>query len=252
MRARKARAERALKLLDLTDLNDDCGPSDIADLCSRAQTEHGCAAAVCIWPEFVPIARDFLNGTAVRVATVANFPRGLGGIEAARAVARSISDGAHEVDLVLPWHKVLEGKPEEAAKVVSFCKRQVPAGGVLKVILETGELQQPEAIAAAAKAALDAGADFLKTSTGKVPVNATPQAAEILLQAIRDCGRPCGFKAAGGIRTLDDASEYLDIADRIMGPNWAAPGTFRFGASGLMDALLGELEGVESKVSEGY
>ena len=107
----------------------------------------------------------------------------------------------------------------------------------MKVIIETGELPDRAAIDRATHFAIANGADFVKTSTGKTPVSATPEAAEIVLEAIEVSGRPVGFKASGGIRTLADAAAYLDLADRIMGPGWATPATFRFGASGLLDAL---------------
>jgi deoxyribose-phosphate aldolase len=122
----------------------------------------------------------------------------------------------------------------------------------LKVILETGELGDAATIRAAADLALAAGADFVKTSTGKVAVNATPQAAEILLEAIRASGRPAGFKAAGGIRTVTEAAVYLDLADRILGPGWVSPETFRFGASGLLGDVLAALDGTAARGSTGY
>ena len=123
----------------------------------------------------------------------------------------------------------------------------------LKTILETGELADPVLIARAAEQALSGGADFLKTSTGKVAVNATPEAAEILLETIRRTGSDAGFKAAGGVRSVEDAALYLSMADRIMGSGWAGPKHFRFGASGLLDALLEPL-GAErgSKRDDGY
>ena len=111
----------------------------------------------------------------------------------------------------------------------------------MKVILETGRLRSPENIAAASRDAIAAGADFIKTSTGKTEVSATLEAAEIMLAAIARSGRRVGFKAAGGIRTTAQAGAYLALADRIMGPDWAAPESFRFGASGLLDDLLAKL-----------
>jgi deoxyribose-phosphate aldolase len=105
------------------------------------------------------------------------------------------------------------------------------------VIIETGELPDRAAIDRATHFAIANGADFVKTSTGKTRVSATPEAAEIVLEAIEVAGRPVGFKASGGIRTVADAANYLDLADRVMGPRWATPATFRFGASGLLDAL---------------
>jgi deoxyribose-phosphate aldolase len=115
--------------------------------------------------------------------------------------------------------------------------RQEAAGRTLKVIVESGELPGPAAVDRAAMLAIECGADFVKTSTGKTPVSATPEAAEIILEAIAVSGRPVGLKVSGGIRTVDDARAYLELADRIMGPGWATPATFRFGASSLLDAL---------------
>lgn len=100
--------------------------------------------------------------------------------------------------------------------------------------------------------AIEAGADFIKTSTGKVKVNATPETAEIMLEVINESGKAIGFKPAGGVRTLDDASTYLAIAAKYMGADWAAPDTFRFGASGVLDALIAAMEGQEAQAGDGY
>jgi deoxyribose-phosphate aldolase len=129
----------------------------------------------------------------------------------------------------------------------------VDRGRLLKVILETGELQEPALIDRASRLAIDAGADFIKTSTGKTRVSATLAAAEIMLAAIRAAGRPVGLKPSGGIRTVADAGAYLALADRVMGPGWATPKTFRIGASSVYDALVGAIEGRgESAASGAY
>jgi deoxyribose-phosphate aldolase len=122
--------------------------------------------------------------------------------------------------------------------MVAAVRDIVDGGRRLKVILETGELRDEASIAGASRLAIEAGADFLKTSTGKSPVSATPEAAEAMLGVIKQAGRAVGLKASGGIRTLDEARLYLEIADRIMGPGWAKPATFRIGASGLYDELV--------------
>ena len=112
----------------------------------------------------------------------------------------------------------------------------------MKVILETGELKDPDAIADASDIAIAAGADFIKTSTGKVAVNATPEAADVILQRIKEANVNCGIKIAGGVKTIDDASIYLTQADNVFGPDWITPQTFRFGASGLLLALNAAIE----------
>ena len=235
-------AARALALVDLTDLTENCTPAAIDALCARAVGPFGSTAAVCIWPAFVGQAARLLNGSGVAVATVVNFPGGGDGIDATVAETLSaLHDGADEIDLVLPYHAFLDGRPAIAAAMVAAIRAVVNHPHRLKVILETGSYPDQAHVAAAAKLAIEHGADFIKTSTGKTSVSATADAAETMLTAIRRSGRSVGLKPSGGIRTLDDAAIYLDLAARIIGPDWAAPSTFRFGASGLLDALEAEL-----------
>ena len=249
----KAVARRALGLLDLTDLSETCTPEDIDRLCARAVTPYGAVAAVCLYPRFVAQARRLLAGTGVRIATVVNFPAG--GEDTGAVVAeteRAVADGADEIDHVLAYRAFAAGRAgfaeTQLLRVKAACG---PAR--LKVILETGELADPGLVRAAAELAFGAGADFLKTSTGKVTVNATPGAARILLEVIAASGRrDVGFKPAGGIKTVADAALYLGLADDILGPGWAGPETFRFGASSLADALIAAIEGRDGPASAGY
>ncbi|WP_375465863.1 deoxyribose-phosphate aldolase [uncultured Methylobacterium sp.] len=239
--AARAIAERALPLLDLTELGDACTATRIDALCRDARA--GGVAAVCVWPQFVHQAARALSGAPVRIATVINFPAG--GEDAERAAAdtrAALRDGAHELDLVLPYRALLRGDAATAVDLVEAVRAACP-NACLKVILETGTLATAEAIAAAGRLALAAGADFLKTSTGKSPVSATPEAAGALLGVIRTAGRG-GLKVSGGLRTLADAAAYLAIADRVMGPGWAAPATFRIGASSLFGALVAARDAV--------
>jgi deoxyribose-phosphate aldolase len=234
---RATAARRALALVDLTSLNDDDTEERIAALCAQARTREGPVAAVCIYPRFVTQAAAALAGSPVRVATVANFPAGLDDPRGARAEAeRALADGAHEVDVVLPYLAFAAGDRKEALAVVT-ATREATAGATLKVILETGRLESEKLIREAAMAVLDAGADFVKTSTGKLKPGATLEAARPMLEAIRDHGRG-GFKAAGGVRTAEDAAAYLALADEIVGVGWTSPDTFRFGASSLLGDLL--------------
>ncbi len=249
----KIAAARALACLDLTNLNDDCTSEDVKSLCQKANTRHGPTAAVCIWPQFVEEAKGHLLGTGIRIATVVNFP---GGDEPAEQVLdmteKAIADGADEIDMVIPYKALMEGSPELTSALVS---RVTNAAGNarVKTILETGILGDAELIQEACKEALEGGADFLKTSTGKVAVNATPVAARLLLEAIRDSGKPVGFKPAGGVKNTADAAAYLELCDEIMGREWASPSTFRIGASGVLTALLATLDGVDTPVeTAGY
>jgi deoxyribose-phosphate aldolase len=238
-------ARQALALMDLTSLNDDDSDDSIRALCRRAATPAGHPAAVCIYPAFIATAREALSaqglGGRVKIATVTNFPHGEADPRrAARETRDAIAAGADEVDVVFPWRAFLAGKEAVGQELVAVCK-EACGDAVLKVILETGELREPERIRRAGELAIEAGADFLKTSTGKVKVNATLESAEILLSTIRASGRDLGFKAAGGVRTTEDAKAYLELAERLMGTDWITPAHFRFGASGLLASLLATL-----------
>jgi len=229
-------ARRALPLLDLTDLGETCTETKIDVLCRDAKA--GPVAAICVWPRFVTQGARALAGTGIRIATVINFPEGRE--DCARAsddTAEALRDGADEIDLVLPYRALMRGDAALARDMVEAV-RDICGTATLKVILETGELGHSETVRVASRLALEAGADFLKTSTGKSPVSATPEAAELMLTEIRASGRPAGLKVSGGLRSVTDAAAYLALADRIMGSDWVTPKTFRLGASSLYGALV--------------
>ncbi|WP_112610780.1 deoxyribose-phosphate aldolase [Rhizobium sp. WW22] len=245
----------ALSLLDLTNLKDDCTPAQIEALCARAQSPYGNTAAICIWPRFVAQARGILGvDHAIKIATVVNFPAGDMEVADVAAEAReAIADGADEIDLVIPYRAFLAGSEQAVTDMVATVKAECKGPVLLKTILETGEIKDTALIRRASELAIDAGSDFIKTSTGKVAVNATLEAADIMLRAIRASGRNVGFKPAGGIGSVSDAALYLSLAETIMTPDWAMPSTFRFGASSLLDDILNVLAGGESKTaSSGY
>jgi deoxyribose-phosphate aldolase len=244
-------ARRALGLLDLTDLDDHCTAQAIDDLLQRSHGSWGHVAAVCVWPDFVAQCARGLASSPVRLATVVNFPSGRDRAHAVGVLTRqALADGADEIDVVLPFEAWMAGDVDRAAAVLDTVRAAVDAAAAkrppaqapsMKVILETGAIGDLAAVRAASELAIARGADFIKTSTGKIAVSATPEAVETMLGVIREAARPVGIKPSGGIRTTDDALRYLELADRIMGPEWATPATFRFGASRLRDALLAEL-----------
>ena len=223
-------ARLALACLDLTSLNDGDTEADIVRLCERANGAQGTTAAVCVWPRFAALARAQLPA-GVRVAAVANFPDGSS--DTARAVRDTeaiVQAGAQDVDVVLPYRDF------GAAPALLRAVRAACPGLSLKVILETGELRDEALIRRACGIALDAGADFLKTSTGKTAVSATPAAAGWLLQAIAGGGHTrVGFKPAGGIRTVADAAVYIALTREHLGE--VTPQRFRIGASGLLNDI---------------
>ncbi len=233
----------ALQCLDLTSLNDADQPADINELCQLAQTKFGHVAAVCVWPRFVAQARALLPAT-IKVAAVANFPHGSLDLAAMLAdVQQIIVAGGDEVDVVLPYRALQQGKVDVCAEFLAQA-RQASRPLTLKVIIESGELATPLLIRQATRLALAAGADFVKTSTGKTLVSATPAAAELMLDEIKASGSAsAGFKASGGIRKVADAQVYLQLVESRLGAAALNPRRLRFGASGLLNDIKATLSG---------
>ncbi len=241
----EANARVALACLDLTSLNDgqdvQGGEADVEALCTRAigPEGRGPTAAVCVWPRLAGLARSLLPAS-IPVAAVANFPAGGSDVQrAVRDTGQIVAAGAQEVDVVIPYRD-LAAAPNLLTAVRRACE-----GLTLKVILETGELHDLALIGQACHIALDAGADFLKTSTGKTARSATPEAAAVLLQAIagdRATRHRVGFKPSGGIRTVADAALYIALTAEHLGAAALTPARFRIGASGILadiEAVLG-------------
>jgi len=252
-------ARQAAGLIDHTSLGDNDTEDMIQKLVDAAVAEAPHTAAVCVYPKFVPFIRGLQKKDpkkyprTLRVATVVNFPQGSSpSDEVVAATKQTVVDGADEVDMVIDYkhlkRDITTGKAAAEA-LVRAVRAACPSDTVkLKVIIETGELQTPELIAAASDAALAAGADFIKTSTGKVKVNATLEAADVMLRRIafyRAANPGCrilGFKAAGGVKTLEQAHQYLNLAAECLcgGRNMRQhvdSNLFRFGSSGLLPVL---------------
>jgi deoxyribose-phosphate aldolase len=241
--AGRAIAARVLAALDLTSLGEDDTPEAIEKLCASAS---GAAhpAAVCVYPEHVTTARRALaaaHASDVAIATVVNFPDGGNDIaRVLRETRRALAAGADEIDVVFPWRAHLGGDRDGGTLMLREC-REICGEKILKAILETGELGDPLLVRELSLAAIGAGADFIKTSTGKAKTGATPAAARTMLECIRDSGGRTGFKAAGGVRTLAEAGLYLALADEMLGGGWATPARFRIGASTLLAELRAAL-----------
>ncbi len=250
--ASPALARRAIPLVDLTSLSGSETEAEIAALCAKA-VRHG-VAAVCIYPAFLAQARPHLAGSDVRLAAVANFPDGSDDLaRAADEAAAAVADGADEVDVVAPVQAIMEGDVGIVGELVEAVRIAIGPATTLKLILETGVLADPDRITAAARAAVMAGVDFLKTSTGKVPAGATPEAAAVLMRVCEEAGLRVGFKASGGIRSADDAARYLHLGDAILGADRISARTFRFGASSLLDDLVRVAGGAASSgTATGY
>jgi deoxyribose-phosphate aldolase len=232
-----AAAARILPLVDLTLLTDDATEAEVGALCARA-LDAG-VAAVCVWPRFLPFAKAKLAHSPVRLVTVANFPDGSDDLaRAARETADALLGSAAEVDVMAPVQAILDGDVGLVTELVQACRAKAPER-ILKVILETGRLEEPARIAAAARAAIMGGCDMVKTSSGRFPVGATLEAAAVLLAVIEEADGRVGIKFSGGIRTTRQAAQYLYLVDHFLGSGWTGPETLRFGASPpLLDDLI--------------
>lgn len=243
----------AMACMDLTTLEGKDSPGRVRSLCAKARNpaphlpELPSVAAVCVYPALVGVAKEALSGTNVAVASVATaFPSGLSSLEVKLADTQAALDaGADEIDMVIDRGAYLAGRYSEVFDEIVAVKRV--CGDVhLKVILETGELGTYDNIRGASDLALEAGADFIKTSTGKVGTNATFPTAVVMCEAIRDyarrTGRRAGLKVAGGCRTTKQALTYLVIVKETLGDSWLDPHMFRIGASSLLDDLLMQYE----------
>jgi deoxyribose-phosphate aldolase len=231
-----------MSLTDLTSLNDSDDATSVRALSALARAAPVKPAAVCIWARWIPVALEALQGGGTKVCAVANFPSGTAAPDAAAAeTAAAVAAGAAEVDVVFPYRAMLAGDSRAGLTLVRGCREACAERALLKVILETGQLESAENIRQAAEIAIEGGAHFLKTSTGKTRPAATPEAASLLLEVIAAAaqrGQSIGFKASGGIRTIDDASVYLTLFERRFGAGSASARNFRIGASGLFKELM--------------
>jgi deoxyribose-phosphate aldolase len=241
--------DTAIRMIDLTTLEGADTPGKVRGMCAKAlrpdPADPGVppVAAVCVYPDLVSIARAELAGSSVAIASVATaFPSGRASLTVKLAdVSDAVHAGADEVDMVIDRGAFLAGRYGQVYEEVRAV-REACGGAHLKVILETGELATLDNVARASWLAMLAGADFIKTSTGKVSPAATPPVGLVMLAAVRDyarvTGRQVGVKVAGGIRTAKDAIRYLVLVRETAGQQWLTPGLFRIGASSLLNDLL--------------
>ncbi len=250
-----------LSFMDLTTLHTEDTPASVKKLVGKVNSfmkdfpEYPLPASVCVFPNFASVVRENLDSGDVRVTAVAGcFPTSQSFIEVkVKECEMAVGAGADEIDIVLALNAFMAGDYEAAGEEIRTIRKAVDEAAskvgravTLKVILETGLLVTPENIAAASFIAMEAGADFIKTSTGKVSVNATPMAAYVMCECIKafyeQTGRKVGFKAAGGISTSKDAVCYHSIAKSILGNEWMNKDLFRFGVSRLANSLMSSIE----------
>src|SRR6187397_2822515 len=254
--------ELAIRMIDLTTLEGADTPGKVAALCSKAMRPDPSdpsvppVAAVCVYPNLVPVAVARLRGSTVKVASVATaFPSGQSPLAVKLAdVREAVELGADEIDMVIDRGAFLSGR---YAKVYDEIVRVKEAAGDLhvKVILETGELGTYDNVRRASLLAMAAGADFIKTSTGKISPAATLPVALVMLEAIRDVhdetGRVVGFKPAGGVRSAKQAIQHLVLVHETLGPDWLTPDRYRIGASSLLNDVLMQIAKQRTGVYQG-
>ena len=252
--AKQYALDLAIRMVDLTTLEGQDTPGKVRALSSKAMrpdpADPSCppAAAVCVYPDLVAVAKDALGDSGVHVASVATaFPSGRAALAVKLADTRdAVQAGADEVDMVIDRGAFLSGRYrevyDEIVAVREACRREDGTAAHLKVIFETGELQTLDNVRRVSWLAMMAGADFIKTSTGKIQPAATLPVTLVMLEAVRDfrdaTGVTVGVKPAGGIRTAKDAIKYLVMVNEVAGADWLDPDRFRFGASSLLNDLL--------------
>ena len=247
--AKATAIDLAIRMVDLTTLEGADTPGKVRALSAKAlrpdPADPGCpaVAAVCVYPAMVPYAYEVLKGSGVHLASVATaFPSGQAPLAVKLAdTADAVAAGADEIDMVISRGEFLAGHYQAVFDEIVAVK-QACGSAHIKVILETGELGTYDNVRRASWLAMLAGADFIKTSTGKVPVAATLPVTLLMLEAVRDfrarTGKQIGVKPAGGIRTTKDAIKYLVLINETAGDDWLSPDWFRFGASSLLNDLL--------------
>jgi len=243
----------AIRMMDLTTLEGRDTPGKVRALCVKGMHPKPgdptipSVAAICIYPALIDDARDALRGSTVKVASVATaFPSGQSFLDVKIEETRlAVAEGADEIDMVIDRGAFLAGDYGAVFEEI-VAIREAAGDAHLKVILETGELGTYDNVRRASVLAMAAGADFIKTSTGKVSPAATLPVTLVMLEAIRDferaTGRVVGMKPAGGIRTAKEAVQYLVVLYETLGPRWMTPDRFRFGASSLLNDVLMQIE----------
>lgn len=251
--AKVAGLRLAVSMMDLTTLEGKDTPGKVRALCAKAlhpldrDPTVGPVAAVCVYPNMVPVAKQALRGSGVKVASVATaFPSGLSPLPIKlEDTRRAVDFGADEIDMVIDRGAMLAGDHQKVFDEIAATK-EACGRAHLKVILETGELGTYDLVRRASDLAIAAGADFIKTSTGKIQPAATPAVTLVMLEAIRDhfyaTGVRIGMKPAGGVRTAKQSLHYLVLVKETLGDAWLTPDLFRFGASALLNDVLMQLE----------
>ena len=232
--------KQLLSLIDLTRLGDDDNQQHITELCQAATTPLGPVKAICIYPQWLTLAKTHITNPAISLATVVNFPSGNEPINSTAQLIDTCLPLADEIDCVMPYQSFLQGDTIRATNFLNTCRRQMPTQ-CLKVIIETSAFPSANRIKEAALLAIDCGADFIKTSTGKHPAGgATPMAVDAMIAAIKQRNSNTGIKLSGGISDIDTALRYVGQVTATLGSSYANGDKLRIGASRLLNDILSQ------------
>jgi deoxyribose-phosphate aldolase len=225
-----------IALIDHTRLEENDTPEAVAEFCKDAASPRGNCAAVCIYPQYISIAKNALKNTPIKIATVVNFPKGNNDFHACLDEMQSALDaGVDEIDIVIPYAELMRGNDFFVEEFIKACRRY-SHDATLKIIIESGLLSADQ-IKKVSQFIIDAGIEFIKTSTGKVPQGASPEAVSAILETIQKNKTNTGLKISGGVRTREDAEHYITLVEKFMGKNWISPEKLRFGSSKLAKEL---------------
>lgn len=232
--------EELIPLLDVTNLNSDATEAEISALCHNINKLNKPVAAICVYPNMLPLVKKLIK-QPIGFCTVVNFPLGnLPKLEVRAQIFEALDLGATEIDMVIPYQD-FQLDPNRLEDFIMACRDVVPRAKILKAILETGALSDDE-VRHATDICLRARCDFIKTSTGKYPIQATTKAVRIIANQVKNhyltTGAKAGIKISGGIQNLKIANEFIDVVLQVLAPEWLHPRWFRIGASKLLDELL--------------
>jgi deoxyribose-phosphate aldolase len=227
-----------MSLIDATCLDDKATEETILHLCQLVKSAPIRVASICVYPKWISVVKNYFEHSKMTITTVINFPKvTLDSQTMQTHIKAAIEDGADEIDIVFPYETYDIQKPQPT---MQFLKSAKAACGdhILKVIIESGEAPSMEWIEKATNCVVQSGADFVKTSTGKTPMGATPEAVKAIAYALQEADRPCGLKISGGVRTIEQANNYLYIVESILGKSFITPSWLRFGASSLLEVCI--------------
>ena len=227
-----------INLIDATCLDDHATQENIIQLCQLVQSAPTRVASICVYPTWISVVKNYFIDNPQTITTVINFPKVTHDTQTMqKQITTAIKSGADEIDIVFPYETFDSNKPQATIDFLHGAKKAC-GDHILKVIIESGQASSINWIEKATHCVVESGADFVKTSTGKTPIGATPEAVKAIAYALQEADRPCGLKISGGVRTIEQAATYIQIVESILGKSFITPSWLRFGASSLLETCI--------------